>query len=114
MQASSYKVSQAGFRTQINWHRGLTDCSEGREFLIAIVGCFGTQESGSLRESTRQGPLKGNADDKDGHRYFILQCFASGFGPLDAGIIKGLRQSRMSAGIKRGVKITSGSKIQPR
>jgi hypothetical protein len=55
--------------------RGLTIviASEGREFLIAIVGCFSTQESGSLSLSIGQGPLKGNAEcfDKDGCRYLL-------------------------------------------
>jgi hypothetical protein len=53
MQAGSYKASSG---TERNRRRVVSlIASEGREFPIAIVGGFSTQESGSLRASIRQG-----------------------------------------------------------
>jgi hypothetical protein len=77
-----YRVSQTSPRTQRNRRRVVSliasQVSEGREFLIAIVGCFSTQEPGSLRVSIREGPVKGNVDcfDKGRHRYlvFVMLC----------------------------------------
>ena len=73
-----FQATQAS-KTQRNRHRMASlIASEGREFPIAIVGCFSMQESGSLRVLIRRGPLKGNAGgfDRDGRRYLLKFCNA--------------------------------------